>query len=38
MTITQELLERLFEEAKGNSRLRTNLDLRTSAEEAHNVC
>jgi cupin fold WbuC family metalloprotein len=33
MTINQELLERLFEEAKGKSRLRTNLDLRTSAED-----
>ena len=32
MTINQELLEELFEEAKGNPRLRTNLDLRTSAE------
>ena len=33
MTINQELLEKLFEEAKGNSRLRKNLDLRTSAED-----
>ena len=33
MTINQELLEKLFEEAKGNPRLRTNLDLRTSAED-----
>ena len=33
MTITKELLEKLFEEAKGNPRLRTNLDLRTSAED-----
>lgn len=33
MTITQDLLERLFEEAKVNARLRTNLDLRTSAED-----
>ena len=33
MTITQELLDRLFEEAKVNPRLRTNLDLRTSAED-----
>ena len=33
MTINQELLEKLFEEAKGNARLRTNLDLRTSAED-----
>ena len=33
MTINQELLEELFEEAKMNSRLRTNLDLRTSAED-----
>lgn len=33
MTINQDLLERLFEEAKVNDRLRTNLDLRTSAED-----
>ena len=33
MTLNQDLLERLFEEAKGNARLRTNLDLRTSAED-----
>ena len=33
MTINQELLEKLFEEAKGNPRLRTNFDLRTSAED-----
>ena len=33
MTINQELLDKLFEEAKGNPRLRTNLDLRTSAED-----
>ena len=33
MTINQELLEKLFEEAKGNPRLRANLDLRTSAED-----
>ena len=33
MTITQELLDKLFEEAKVNPRLRTNLDLRTSAED-----
>ena len=33
MTINQKLLEKLFEEAKGNPRLRTNLDLRTSAED-----
>ncbi len=33
MTITKELIEKLFEEAKGNPRLRTNLDLRTSAED-----
>ena len=33
MTITKELLEKLFEEAKENPRLRTNLDLRTSAED-----
>ena len=34
MTINQELLEKLFEEAKVNPRLRTNLDLRTSAEDS----
>ena len=33
MTITKELLEKLFEEAKVNPRLRTNYDLRTSAED-----
>ena len=33
MKINQELLEELFEEAKWNPRLRTNLDLRTSAED-----
>ena len=33
MTISQELLDKLFEEAKGDSRLRTNLDLRTSVED-----
>lgn len=33
MTINQELLDKLFEEAKGNPRLRTNFDLRTSAED-----
>ena len=33
MTINQELLDKLFEEAKDNSRLRTNLDLRTSTED-----
>lgn len=33
MTINQELLDKLFEEAKGNPRLRTNLDLRTSTED-----
>jgi len=33
MTINQELLYKLFEEAKGNPRLRTNFDLRTSAED-----
>lgn len=33
MTINQELLEKLFDEAKVNPRLRTNLDLRTSAED-----
>ena len=34
MTINQELLEKLFEEAKVNPRLRTNLDLRTSVEDS----
>lgn len=34
MTINQELLDKLFEEAKGNPRLRTNFDLRTSAEDS----
>ena len=33
MTINQKLLEKLFEEARVNPRLRTNLDLRTSAED-----
>jgi cupin fold WbuC family metalloprotein len=33
MTITQDLLDKLFEEANVNPRLRTNLDLRTSAED-----
>ena len=33
MTINQELLEKLFKEAEANPRLRTNLDLRTSAED-----
>lgn len=33
MTINQELLDKLLEEAKVNARLRTNLDLRTSAED-----
>ena len=33
MTINQELLDKLFEEAKGNPRLRTNLDLRTSSDD-----
>ena len=33
MTINQELLEKLLEEAKVNARLRTNLDLRTSVED-----
>ena len=33
MTITQELLDKLFEEARVNPRLRTNLELRTSAED-----
>lgn len=33
MTITQDLLDKLFDEAKVNPRLRTNLDLRTSSED-----
>lgn len=33
MTIDQELLHSLFEQAKVNPRLRTNLDLRTSIED-----
>ena len=33
MTITQDLLDKLFEEAKKNPRQRMNLDLRTSAED-----
>ena len=33
MTITQDLLDKLFEEAQVNPRLRTNLDMRTSAED-----
>ena len=33
MMINQDLLDKLFEEAKGNPRLRTNLDLRTSTED-----
>ena len=33
MTIDQELLDKLFEQAKKNPRLRTNLDLRTSSED-----
>ena len=33
MTINQELLKKMFEEAEVNPRLRTNLDLRTSAED-----
>lgn len=33
MTINQKLLDKLLEEAKGNPRLRTNFDLRTSAED-----
>ena len=33
MTINQELLDKLFEEARVNPRLRTNLDLRTSSED-----
>ena len=33
MTINQELLEKLFVEARLNPRLRTNLDLRTSEED-----
>ena len=33
MTINQELLEKLFEEAEVHLRHRTNFDLRTSAED-----
>jgi cupin fold WbuC family metalloprotein len=33
MTINQELLKKMFEEAEVNPRLRTNLDLRTSSED-----
>lgn len=33
MTIDQELLDKLFGEAKESPRLRMNLDLRTSAED-----
>ena len=33
MTINQELLNKLFKEAEVNPRKRTNLDLRTSAED-----
>lgn len=33
MTINQNLLDKLFGEAKLNARLRSNLDLRTSAED-----
>ena len=33
MKINPELLDKLFEDAKVNPRLRTNLDLRTSAED-----
>lgn len=33
MTINQELIDKLFDEAKVNPRLRTNLDLRTSSED-----
>lgn len=33
MTINQELLDKLFEEAKASERLRMNLDLRDSAED-----
>ena len=33
MTIDQELLDKLFADAKTNPRLRTNLDLRTSSED-----
>lgn len=33
MTINQELTDKLFDEAKVNPRLRTNLDLRTSSED-----
>ncbi len=33
MTIDQELLDKLFADAKDNPRLRTNLDMRTSSED-----
>ncbi len=33
MTIDQQLLDKLFANAKANPRLRTNLDLRTSSED-----
>lgn len=33
MIVDQELIDQLFEQAKVNPRLRTNLDLRTSAED-----
>lgn len=33
MTIYKELLDKLFEQAKENPRLRTNLDMRTSNED-----
>ena len=33
MTINQELLDKLFEEAKVSERLRMNMDLRDSAED-----
>lgn len=33
ITINQDLLEKLFEDVKVNPRLRTNFDLRISAED-----
>ena len=33
MEINKELLDSLFEQAKGNPRLRQNLDLRTSSAD-----
>ena len=33
MIIDKTILDNLLEQAKGNPRLRTNLDLRTSAED-----